>query len=90
MEQTAITNSLTTELDKLVYQEAIIAAGLDISYTEMKVSNQTYIDAETDKIKSETEKEENELVSGANKKTKIAFDQLINYINAISFIEESA
>ncbi|MDF1547005.1 MAG: DUF6261 family protein [Bacteroidales bacterium] len=90
MEQTAVTNSLISELDKPAYQTALKNAGLDASYAEMKERHQTYVLADENKTKSAAEKEVNELVAVAYKKTKTALSHLINYINAINYIEESA
>ncbi|MDF1551338.1 MAG: DUF6261 family protein, partial [Bacteroidales bacterium] len=89
-EQTAKTKSLVDELKKPANMAAMEGTILLDLFYDVESSNQKYVDAVTKRAKNDADAEETALVVAARKKTRLALEHLINYLNSVSFIYDSA
>jgi hypothetical protein len=88
-EQTAVTLSLTEELQKpenFSYMEGTELPGL---FDFVVSTNQTFIESQTDQAKEKIEQEVAIKVAEAKKATRNALQSIVDYLNAISKIETS-
>ena len=89
-EQTSKTNSLIDELSKPKNMAAMVGSIILGVYTEMKEAHLTYLNGVANKEKVDSENEDTERVVKTKKATRLVFDQMINHLNSLSIIDESA
>ncbi len=89
-EQTAKMKSLFEELNLPSNEETMKGTELPELFNSMIASNQKFLDSLQSRSKSDSEKVEIDNVIETKKPTKLALDQLVNYLNAIIGIDQSA
>jgi 23S rRNA maturation mini-RNase III len=88
-QQTAKMKSLFEELKLAKSVEVMEGTELPALFEVMQNKNQTYLDSVASRSKNEAEREDVKLVTEWKKKTKVALENLIGYLNVISSIDQS-
>jgi 23S rRNA maturation mini-RNase III len=81
--------SLFEELKLPKSAEMMANTELPALFEVMQNKNQTYLDSVASRSKNQAEREDVKLVTEWKKKTKVAFENLISYLNVISSIDQS-